>query len=423
MQVSSGQGLASPVVKLRIMTLCVLTGFLLAIFFHAFMVYAHIPYPYTSFLFFSLDRFGDFFKVYDASRLLNPYFDSAASNYFPVTYILCYPFTFLPPVIALLTFSAIFIGFLLWLGYYFLRPILPAEQPLDCWQTIITLFLLSYPVLFCLDRGNIENLLFILVSLFVVAFINKKYFLASILLALAAGMKLYPLALIVLFIKKRRYPAALSTIIFLLIFTITSYSLLQGGLIVNVRQSLSGMHQYANSYYILDNGFNFYTSLFTYVKLYIYSSLANTGLLTLEMVKQSMNSVMPYYTLTTLLLYGLLALHILWKETQIWKQLLLIMGAIILLPPASADYKLIYLFIPLLLYINADYDGPFQKIYIILFMLLLIPKNYIIFSNGLSLVSIMNPVMLAGMILIIIYESYRYPAWHRDRMIAQMKPV
>ena len=399
----------SPAAKIRIISLCVLIGFIFAVYYHGFMIARKMPYPYTTFLFYPIDRFGDFFKSYDAARLLNPYFDSPASNYFPVAYILFYPFTWLSPVIAFLVFTAMFISCLIWMAYYFLRQNFSSEQSIEYWQTTITLIFLSYPVLFCLDRSNIENMLFILVALFVIAFINKKYNLAAVLLALAAGMKLYPFALIVLFIKRKQYKAAMSVIIYFLLLTLASYSCLKGGLIANFNQSLVGFHQYASSYYILDNGFNFYTTMFSFVKINIYHTMSQAGVVTQAMLNEAINHVLPYYTLATLIIYGLLSLHILCKETLIWKQLLLLIGAIILFPPASADYKLIYLFIPLFLYMSSNSVGPYNKLYITLFALLLIPKNYIVFANGLSLMSIMNTIILSSLMIVIIYEAYRYP--------------
>ena len=47
-----------------------------------------------------------------------------------------------------------------------------------------------------------------------------------------------------------------------------------------------------------------------------------------------------------------------------------------LLPYASNNYKLIHFFIPLYLYINTDRKEKIDILYVILFSLLLIPKNF-----------------------------------------------
>ena len=69
------------------------------------------------------------------------------------------------------------------------------------WST----FLFGFPLLFLLDRANIEAVLWVLILLGVVAFTRNRLATAAILWSVAASMKIYPALLCVLFLAKRKY--------------------------------------------------------------------------------------------------------------------------------------------------------------------------------------------------------------------------
>jgi hypothetical protein len=52
--------------------------------------------------------------------------------------------------------------------------------------------------------------------------------------------------------------------------------------------------------------------------------------------------------------------------------------AMLLLPPISANYKLLHLFIPLYIFVNNEQRSKFDILYLLLFGLLLIPKDVFI---------------------------------------------
>jgi hypothetical protein len=64
------------------------------------------------------------------------------------------------------------------------------------------------------------------------------------------------------------------------------------------------------------------------------------------------------------------------RKLRFWQQVALLVCAMNLLPFVSADYKLLYLFLPLFLFINEPDAGRLDKIYCLLFGLLLVPKAY-----------------------------------------------
>ena len=111
----------------------------------------------------------------------------------------------------------------------------------------------------------------------------------------------------------------------------------------------------------------------------------------------------------------LIALYIIKREDDLWKQAALLVCTFNLLPYVSGDYRLIHLFLPLLLFVNSKERSRFDILYTILFGLLLIPKAYLVFKgirsdSGFSDVSIsvvINPLLMIILTLTILYEGMR----------------
>jgi hypothetical protein len=70
---------------------------------------------------------------------------------------------------------------------------------------VLVTSLTPFPLLFLLDRGNLEGLIWFLVMLGVWLFYKKSYYGSAIVLALAASMKIFPALLFLLFIAKKKY--------------------------------------------------------------------------------------------------------------------------------------------------------------------------------------------------------------------------
>jgi hypothetical protein len=118
------------------------------------------------------------------------------------------------------------------------------------------------------------------------------------------------------------------------------------------------------------------------------------------------------YLKTVACFFIMLSGYVIFVEKEFWKKVALLTFAMLLFPHISADYKLLYVFIPLFLFINTQKNDKFYLFYIIMFGLLLIPKDYYIFSkvisdNGSSDISIavvLNILIMLAMIVGIISE-------------------
>ena len=80
-----------------------------------------------------------------------------------------------------------------------------------------------YPLLFLLDRGNLEGLIWIWLLLALLSFYKQLFTTAAILLALAAAMKLFPALLFLLFLAKRRYRAFFIALLVSIAVTVLSW--------------------------------------------------------------------------------------------------------------------------------------------------------------------------------------------------------
>ncbi len=75
----------------------------------------------------------------------------------------------------------------------------------------------------------------------------------------------------------------------------------------------------------------------------------------------------------------------------------------LLLPQVTFDYKMIHLYIALMLFLNSQKQSPYDILYAILFGLLLIPKDYLYIQPDISIAVFLNPLlmlMIAGTILL-----------------------
>ena len=128
-----------------------------------------------------------------------------------------------------------------------------------------------------------------------------------------------------------------------------------------------------------------------------------------------MTVFLNYYIKVVLVILAILTAYIVFAEKKLWKQVALLVFAMILLPYQSADYKLLYIFFPLYLFINTNEKAKSDLYYSLMFALLLIPKAYYFFPNiksdsGTSDISIsvlMNPLIILAMSLVIISSSLK----------------
>ena len=387
--------------RLRMICLIVVAGLVCSLLYHHYQV-ANLDkdyYPFNTFLFNPADRFNDFNNIFKATADLNP-FAYSVSVYFPFTYIVMHIFNVFDINTALLVFNISFIIFFL----KYLYSNMPRMEAINKVISVLILSVLTYPFLFVVDRGNLEAWGFMAIAMFIYFYLRGNDMLSVVFLAIAVCFKLYPAVLAVLFILDRKYLMVVYTGLISAALTVISAALLKGGVVESVKGQLRCLAAFNKSYIGGgSHGLQHSSSLFVPLKLLYYNFLARFQYYP-KGYESSFNST---YFIVALFLFALLGFVIFRYQLSFWKRIALLVMIFILLPQISYDYKLISVFIPMVLFINSDEVSKYNKYYTILFGLLLIPKDYIIIVNDLSVSSVFNPLIILSLILLIVVDAVK----------------
>lgn len=407
--------------KIRCLGVIVLVGFLSAVLLHNLPgLLRRLPYPHSTFLFLPGDRFNDFYNMYNLCVHRNPYFETyfIKSNYYPFANVVFYLLTFLPKRVAFALFSGTFI----WALYAINTVNLRLERPKDARLPLLALTFLTYPFLFTVDRGNIEGMLFLLLYWF----LQKKDdhpVMSAALLGSAIAMKVYPAVFLVLLWSEKKYRQSVLTILVTLLITVGSLLVLRGGFHENLGFILSGF-ALNNKVFLPDNNLLLAgVSLFSVLKYLLHS--AGTAL------PQGLEGLglLRAYSVTVLAVFGFMSLYIVRIERVLWKKVALLVFAMLLFPHVSFDYKLISLFLPIYLFIKEAQPSRSDLLYAAAFGLLLIPKNYVFLSfftftgvtNDVGIDTLLNPMIMIGMLAWIMVEGFRSKSRSRAMCLASSR--
>ncbi len=363
--------------KVYIISSILLFAFIISISYHYILgYYLQSGYPLNTFLFRPLANFSDFYQVYDITAQFNNSTGDYIA-YFPFTHLLLSIITYIPASIAFKLMVFTFIG-ILYLQLQFFVADKISIKALK-YQIILIIGLLTYPTLISMDRGNIEVIIYSFIALFFYFYYFKKSrWLAIIFLAFAIGMKIYAAVLLVLLFGDKKYREIAYTL--LLVFLLTSFGyvvmiLASGKTLIEVIKVVpDSTNQYLFYYAFNFQGLTHSHSLWNIVDLY--KLIYNPAL--------DLKSVFKLYTLFSLMVFVLSALYVVFIEEELWKKIALMLISMIVLPYASGDYTLIYIYFPLTFFLLAKEKSKNDLAYILFFCLLLVPLNYIYFDFPVS---------------------------------------
>ena len=374
---------------IKLFFVLMLLGFINACSYHAIMDSMGMHWPWNTFLSTPNNQFSDWYDSVAQAASKNPYYASsiiAPGSYFPVTYVL------LKVGVGYSSGTSIYIYFLISIVLLVLSVGLLRKQFMqnsidsaslkikDCVLLVLGC-LISYPVLFALDRGNIDIWIGFLIIIFVVTQSTRFEIGGLLCLSLAISFKGYPAAFLVLLISDRKYrSAAICTILPLLMSAMTLY-LMWDGFDRNLIGLLNNLNSFSRSY-VLGSLSLFATSdPYNAIRIIIMGILRimekfispNNAHLSLETVSII---ILRIYSVLSLSFSALAAFFVLAIDASRWKKVTAICLIILIYPNISVDYKLCNLFAGLyLLLIEIKYSRC-EKICFALFCLLLIPKSY-----------------------------------------------
>lgn len=389
--------------KLKLILFIGIVGFISAVIYHYVLgFYLNFTWPYNSFLFTPEDKFMDFYHSWIMGRDIfagsNPYVNEFPFNYFPFAAFAILPFSFGNWYVGLVIFSLLIIAVFGWFLYQTIKGFKNYNlfEKVGC---VILLTITSYPLLFVLDRGNNEGLLFMFLCFFIYFYKKGRFLLSIIPLALAISMKLYPLVFVVLLISDKRYKETIFCVLLSLGVTLSSLLLMKGNIFFSVIEFMKDLHLFKVVYIIGNSGANYNHSLFNFFKgVYLYYLP----------ITKDLNIFSSLYTILAFIIFGLIALYIIFAEKKLWRKTALLVLSMILLPYVSFDYTLIHIYIPLMLFINSDEKISKSNLAVcILFGLLIIPKHYFIpvMSYNVSINVCLSSLIMLSIIGIILKEG------------------
>ena len=278
---------------------------------------------------------------------------------------------------------------------------------------VVIFSLLSYPVLFVFNRGNFEILVFLLLYVFVYYFDRKKFMISAVFLSLAVSMKIFPAVFLIIFPSYKKFKELVIASILVIFLNAVSLIALSKYLAKSYGKIIADyVADYTSFYmkdYVIDNrGLDFNHSLHGLLKLKIFSFYKSTNIT--DITLQKVTHLFTIYPKIQITLFALLSAYIIFIEKELWKKVTLLVISMNLLPYISSDYKLIHFFLPLYLFINKKGKSKTDLLYVILFSLLLVPKNYFNIIWNLPDVSFgifLNPVLMIILIFLIIGEGLK----------------
>lgn len=395
--------------KVLILSTIVLAGFVSEVIVHYILgFYFRLGHFYNTFLSAPEMAFSDFIGVLSKIKSMNPYSLPANwQNYFPLSFIILFPFTFIKNAfVAYCIFTSFFMTFFITLNIKFLN--CENLSRLANFQNIFILTLLSYPILYVIDRGNIDMIIFIFFACFAYFFNAEKYKLSAICLAIVNAMKPFAFLFWILFLFKKRYKECLLSILTTIVLIIAGFMFFKGNILYQFNILLESWVYFVKEYiYAVNNNFGMVnsSSLFALLKLIFCNLTVKPIISTFILAK--------IYNVLSLFMTGFIAFFA-FKEKVFWKQLMLLTLYMALVPSVVLDYKLIFLFIPLWFFVNAKEKSQFDIFYIIFLGLLFIPKYFVIpefiwgiMGRAFSVSTILNPIIMLLFIGLIIFEQFK----------------
>jgi hypothetical protein len=388
--------------RVRLLVTIVLVGTVCSIAYHyASGFYFGYAYPRSTFLFLPSDHFNDWDNVYIFAKaylrgIPGPF------AYFPFAILIAVATTVVPMrvgwALVILLFLVVF-------------ALMLRDWVVDCEEHALTkvqygfiLVALSYPVLVALDRTNLEILIFAFIAgFFYFLYVRESPWLAALLLAAAIAFKLYPATLLVLLIAERRVKTFVLAVVFALGLTVIG-TVVTAGL---GHYSLSAFWQ------MNANGRAFYQQTMVISGGGVQHGHSLWGLVGLSSVLHGVQAAhwrTTLYSAAAVLIFLLLAVHVVFRETERWKRVMLVMVSATLLPFVSADYTLIQLYFPLVFFLNARRVSRWDFAYVALFAVLLIPVDYHYFmlaGDGVSTSVIVYPLAMVTLMVLAILDSQR----------------
>jgi hypothetical protein len=211
--------------------------------------------------------------------------------------------------------------------------------------------LLSWPLYFALQRGNVEALTWILVAAGLWACVTGRWMAAALLLGAVGSIKIYPLLCLALFLRPRRFKEIAVSLLTAAIATLAALRFLDGDVAYAWKQILSGVSsftaQYGQSFDPVASAYDH--SIFGIIKVLTHASHPNYP-----------HEMKLYFVSATVLILVWFFARII--ALPFINQVVFVLCCTAVLPPVSFDYTLLVMYLPFALLAIFAVRSPRQKV-------------------------------------------------------------
>lgn len=363
-------------------------------FIYYFLIATPLGYqlPQSTFLLHSADLYSDLILTWTQAKLPNPYFTASISTYFPLTYALLSKTAAFSAGNLILAYLATSFAAMFSVWVWWLRTQWPRWKGDARWPVIVvlsaTLAICNYPLLFALDRGNLDpvamGLLFVALELLS----RNRGTVGGVVLALASGLKGFPLAAILLWIERRRVLGAAVVVTGMVALILVPATTFEGGISVSLRGLLGHLGQFHDVYVVGALSSHYSADWLNAMRvLWRWRGLAFDGA-----------SIVPWYELSATLWAAALSFLALFVIRSGWRKLLAVVLIMLTFPNVANDYKLVFLLPVILKWLTTTASIDWRStIFGISMALLMVPKHfYFPRANDVSSIScVISPVLIS----------------------------
>jgi hypothetical protein len=353
-------------------------------------------WPRGSFLFRPDIRYSDLTISWTQGNAPNPYIANGtnfAATYFPFAYLAFGALGKLTPTHVVLVYHGLTFTALLGVWTWWLRKQRGLWRGDSRWSIVILLtafvVVCNYPLLFAVDRGNIDPITMCLMYAAVMLTERSKGVVGGLLLVLASASKAFPFAAVLYWIRRRRIFAVLVAVAGIVAAVIVPAMTLSGDVLTTLRAFAANTTVFRDGYVLGPFSSHYSTDWLNAIRI-----LARWSSVPLDMTK-----FVPWYERTVVAGSGILALLALFVVRDVWRELLAIVLIMLFFPNVANDYKLIFLLPPILEWLASSARGWRSITFCITSALLMIPKHYYFPVEGdiASVSCVISPILLLVM--------------------------
>lgn len=359
----------------------------------------HFQVGRSTWLFIQYPRFSDFFQPLELMRSFDPY-NLQRGSYPPVGYWILSPLLWLNEYAALFITIALVLGFIVWWISRSFTVGMAIHQRL----AIIGVALLSLPVSFTIDRGNIDLIVFVMLVLGIASFEMHRDTMAAVWIGLLGAAKVLPIFYLLLFLrgKKLKYiglglcVAGVSTLL-----AFAGFRSGIGGGIYGYRLALSA----AEMGFKQVNGLG--TPTYGDASLFGWAQGVGFAVNGVQGDQSIINVLNPFAMPLEVIGALVLICYLRWREGSLWRSVTLITLFFILLNNVpSYYYDLLFLFVPLSLFVKHGTVGRRGIVISFLFGLVFAPRAYFFFGSSLIDFSVLTTAPLLLLLgVMVVYDG------------------